>query len=71
MASPTQWTLVWVNSGSWRWTERPDLLWSIGSQRVGHDLVTVELDGPRVCYTDEVKLERKNKYCMLTHICVI
>ena len=20
MASPTQWTLVWVNSGSWRWT---------------------------------------------------
>ena len=23
MASPTQWTWVWVNSGSWCWTERP------------------------------------------------
>ena len=22
MASPTQWTLVWVNSGSWHWTGR-------------------------------------------------
>ena len=22
MASPTQWTLVWVNSGSWQWTGR-------------------------------------------------
>ena len=26
MASPTQWTWVWVNSGSWRWTERPGVL---------------------------------------------
>ena len=23
MASPTQWTWVWVNSGSWWWTGRP------------------------------------------------
>ena len=23
MASPTQWTWVWVNSGSWWWTRRP------------------------------------------------
>ena len=23
MASPTQWTWVWVDSGSWWWTERP------------------------------------------------
>ena len=40
MASPTQWTRVWVNSGSWWWTERPGMLQSMGLQRVGHDLVT-------------------------------
>ena len=37
MASPTQWTWVWVNSGSWWWTGRPGVLWFMGSQRVGHD----------------------------------
>ena len=40
MASPTRWTWVWVNSGSWCWTGRPGVLQSIGSQRVGHDWVT-------------------------------
>ena len=40
MASPTQWTWVWVSSRSWWWTERPGVLQSIGSQRVGHDWVT-------------------------------
>ena len=40
MASPTQWTWVWVDSGSWRWTGRPDVLRFMGSQRVGHDWVT-------------------------------
>ena len=34
MASPTQWTWVWVGSGS-RWlTGRPGMLWSMESQRV-------------------------------------
>ena len=37
MASPTQWTWVWVNSGSWWWTGRPGVLWFMGSQRVRHD----------------------------------
>ena len=32
MASPTQWTWVWVSSGSWRWTGRPGMLQSMGSQ---------------------------------------
>ena len=40
MASPTQWTWVWVNSGSWWWTGRPGVLQSMGSQRVKHDRVT-------------------------------
>ena len=34
MASPTQWTWVWVNSRSWWWTGRPGVLQSIGSHRV-------------------------------------
>ena len=37
MSSPTQWTWVWVNSGSWWWTGRPGMLWFMGSQRVGHN----------------------------------
>ena len=37
MASPTRWTWVWVNSGSWWWTGRPGVLWFMGLQRVGHD----------------------------------
>ena len=40
MASLTRWTRVWVNSRSWWWTERPGVLWFMGSQRVGHDWAT-------------------------------
>ena len=40
MASPTQWTWVWANYGrQWR-TGKPGVLQSMGSQRVGNDLVT-------------------------------
>ena len=37
MASQTQWTWVWVSSGSWWWTGKPGVLQSTGSQRVGQD----------------------------------
>ena len=40
IASPTWWTRVWVNSGRWWWTGRPDVLQFMGSQRVGHNWVT-------------------------------
>ena len=40
MASPTRWTWVWVNSGSWWWAGRPGVLWFMGSERVGHDWAT-------------------------------
>ena len=40
MALPTQWTWVWVNSGSWWWTGRPGVLQSMGSQSVRHNWVT-------------------------------
>ena len=32
LASPTQWTWVWVNSGSWWWTGRPGVLQSVRLQ---------------------------------------
>ena len=32
MASPTWWTWVWVNSGSWWWTGRPGVLRFMASQ---------------------------------------
>ena len=40
MASLTQWTWVWVNSGSWWWTRRLGVLQSMGLQRVGDDCGT-------------------------------
>ena len=40
MASPTRWTWVRVNSGSWWWTGRPGVLRFMGLQRVGHDWAT-------------------------------
>ena len=36
MASPTQWTWVWVDSRSWWWTGRPGVLQFMGLQRVRH-----------------------------------
>ena len=40
MASPTLWTWVLVDSGSWWWTRRPGVLRFMGSWRVRHDWVT-------------------------------
>ena len=45
MASPTQWTWVWVDSGSWWWTRKPGMLQFMGSQKVRHDWAT-ELNWP-------------------------
>ena len=39
-ASPTQWTWVWINSGSWWWIGRPCVLQSMGSKRVRHNWAT-------------------------------
>ena len=39
MTSLIQWTWTWVNSRRWE-IGRPDVLQSMGSQRVGHNLVT-------------------------------
>ena len=39
-ASPTQWTWVWVNSGSWWWTGKSGVLQFMGLQRVKHNCAT-------------------------------
>ena len=40
MASPAQWTWVWMSYGSWWWTGRLGVLQPMGSQEVGQDWVT-------------------------------
>ena len=37
MASLTQWTWIWVSSGSWWWTGKPGVLWSMWSQSIRHN----------------------------------
>ena len=63
MASPTQWTWVWVNSGSWWWTGRPGMLQFMGSQRVGHDWVTelnwTELRSGLFCWHEGYSISSK------------
>ena len=75
MASPTQWTWVWVNSGSWWWTGRPGVLWFMGSQRVGHDWAT-ELNWTELCfllfwYYDGYSISFKGSLAILVDIMVI
>ena len=45
MASPTQWTWVWVNSGSWLWTGRSGVLQSMGHKEsdMAEQLICTEL----------------------------
>ena len=47
----TQWTWVWINSGSWWWTKRPSVLQTMGLQGVTHDWVITELN-----WTDDISL---------------
>ena len=54
MASPTQWTYIWVNCGSWWWTGRPGVLQPLASQRVGHNWTT-ELNRTNWKSSGEVK----------------
>ena len=49
MASPTRWTWVWVNSGSWWWTGRPGVLQSLGrKQSDATELNWTELMGTKI-----------------------
>ena len=50
MASLTQWTWVWVNSGSCRWTGGAGMLRFMRLQRVGHDWATEQQQKPEQRY---------------------
>ena len=52
MTSLTRWTWVWVNCGSWWWTERPGVLRFMGLQRVRHDWAT-ELNWTELKYQNK------------------
>ena len=52
MASPTQWTWVWENSGSWWWTGRPGVLQATGLQS------QTRLSDWTGCLTDQVPEDR-------------
>ena len=60
MASCTQLMWVLVNSASWWWTERPGVLQSMGSQRVGHDWATELNRTDSIYLTFQVVLVLKN-----------
>ena len=61
MASPTQWTWVWVISGNWWWTGRPGVLQPLGLQS-------------RTWLSEWTELTIKHNYCGLKilshlHVC--
>ena len=67
MASPTQWT--WVNSGSWRWTGRPAVLQSMGSERVRHNWAS-ELNWTELWQKEERSVQADHGWDLEEHIWV-
>ena len=70
MASPTWWTWVWVNSGSWWWTGRPGVLRFMGSQRVRHDWATV-LNWTEHELTPYINLYSDNRKHLFQHLLIL
>ena len=68
VASLTQWTWVWVDSGSWWWTGRPGVLQFMGWQRVGHDWVTGLIDWAQIL-SELRKMQKKKITLILTKVC--
>ena len=79
MASTTQWTWVWANSGRWWRTGKPGVLQSMGLQRVGHNWVPKQQQNSysHPCPHLQFALFRDNQYKFLrypssdiSHICI-
>ena len=62
-ASPTQWTWVWVSFWSCLWTGKPDVLQSMGSQRVRYNWVT-ELNW----YNEAPYLHNVHMFCLISWV---
>ena len=60
MASPTQWTWVWANSGR-QWTGKPGVLQSMGSQRVEQDRAT-EQHGQKLSFKWFFPVTQENRH---------
>ena len=73
MASPSQWTWVWVNPRSWWWTERPGMLQFMGLQRARHASATKLTESLVLCVCqfslcglrDSVKKDTFLHFCVL------
>ena len=73
MASPSQWTWVWVNPRSWWWTERPGMLQFMGLQRARHASATKLTESLVLCVCqfslcglrDSVKKDPFLHFCVL------
>ena len=70
IVSLTQWTWIWVNSGSWWWTGRPGMLQFIGSQRVERESHWTELRLATALPT-RAKLARGASWAAATEIWVL
>ena len=69
MASLTQWTWVWVNSGSWWWTGKPCMLQFLWWQRVGHNSNWTELISLQKLCRTEGNVMMYLKCCMIYWKC--
>jgi len=68
MASLTQWTWVWVNSGRWWRTRKSGVLQFMGSQRVRHDLATEQQQHICVCVSVCVYISLHLQHWGIIHI---
>ena len=68
MASPTQWTWIWVNSGSRLWTGRPGMLRFMRLQRVGHDWAT-ELNWAPTAHPEDVGRPLFSSFSQILSFC--
>ena len=77
VASPIQWTWVWVSSGNWWWTGRPGVLQSMGLQRVRHDwamertdLLTGHRQPEETCYVPSSQTSQFSQFSSVAQSCL-
>ena len=71
MASPTQWTWVWVNSRSLWWTGRPGVLQSMGSQSLKRLSDWTELHFSLFCWLWGVLISSKGILSTVVDVMII
>ena len=69
VASPAQWTGVWVSSRRWWRTGKPGMLQSTGSQRVGRDWVNNNNNTDAWCYEGKLSLIIEKSETKISTVC--